>query len=203
MQKRGSGKGCLVALVVLLAIVGSLVAGLVGLVSSVDNIDIGGGASGGTSTTVRPEPAKAAPKGLEPRSLMRAGNFAGALRQIEADGGGRVTSMRVAPERIDATLLTPAGRLRNVQIKPGGRLERLGPDSGAGFDQTQTLPLRRLSPTAPQRLTRAGAARLHVKASTVQYLVPTRFQGNVMWAAYFLHGRYVLGNASGRFQRAF
>ncbi len=39
--------------------------------------------------------------------------------------------------------------------------------------------------------------------ATLQYLVPTKFNGKLMWAAYFTRGRYVLGDASGRFQRKY
>jgi hypothetical protein len=199
-QRRGAGRGWLIATVVVLAVLGLLIASVVGLVSSVDVKT--GGTSGGTITAA-PEPAKPAPQGLAAGSLVRRDNLAAALREIRSSGGGRLTHLRVAPERIDATLLTPAGRLRNVQMRPGGQLERLGPDSGPGFDQTSTIPFSRLNPAAPQRLARAGAERIHVPVSTLQYAVPTVFSGTLNWAAYFKRGRYVLGNASGRFQRAY
>ena len=200
VQRRGAGRGCLIATIVVLAIFGLLIAGIAGLVSSVDIKT--GGTSGGTITSA-PETAKPAPQGLAAGSLVRRGNLAAALKQIQTSGGGRLTQLRVAPERIDATLLTPAGRLRNVQIKPGGQMERFGPDSGPGFDQASTIPFSRLNPAAPQRLARAGAERIHVPVSTLQYAVPTVFSGALTWAAYFKRGRYVLGDASGRFQRAY
>jgi hypothetical protein len=202
VRKRSAGRGCLIAIVVLLSILGGLTAAIVGIVNSVDVKT--GGTSGGTTKSLpdllKPKPA---PKGLAPRSLVRADTFAAALTQIRTKGGGRLTNLRVAPERIDATLLTSAGRLRNVQIKPGGKLERFGPDSGAGFDQTSTIPFARINAAAPQRIARAGAERIGVKVATLQYLVPTNFNGSVMWAAYFTRGRYVLGDASGRFQRKY
>jgi hypothetical protein len=206
VRKRSAGRGCLVALIVLLAIGGSLVAGVIGLVSSVD-VHTGGSSSDSTTTGTVPAPKdeapKAAPKGLAGASLVRRANLAAALKTLRTSGGGRITNLRVAPERIDATLLTSAGRLRNVQIKPGGKLERFGSDSGAGFDQTPTLPFAAVNPAAPQRLARAGAERIRVAVSTLQYTVPVRVSGSVMWAAYFLRGRYVIGDASGRFQRAY
>jgi hypothetical protein len=201
VRKRGAGRGCLVAVVVLLAILGGITAALVGVVNSVDVKS--GGTSGATKAIpgiLKPAPA---PKGLGARSLVRQDTFAAALTQIRTNGGGRLTHLRLAPERIDAQLLTGAGRLRSVQIKPGGKLERFGPDSGAGFDQSSTIPFARLNPAAPQRLARAGAERIGVKVSTLQYLVPTSFNGSIMWAAYFTRGRYVLGDASGRFQRKY
>ena len=40
---------------------------------------------------------------------------------------------------------------------PGGKLERVGPDSGAGFDTVPTMAISKLDPGAPQRLARRGA----------------------------------------------
>jgi hypothetical protein len=201
VRKRSAGKGCLIAFGVLLTILGVLTAAIVGLVNSVDVKT--GGVSGPAKIipdAIKPKPA---PKGLGAGSLVRQDNFTAALTQIRTKGGGRLTHLRVAPDRIDAQLLTRAGRLRSVQVKPGGTLERFGPDSGAGFDQSTTIPFARLNPAAPQRLARAGAERIGVPVATLQYLVPTKFNGRLMWAAYFTRGRYVLGDASGRFQRKY
>jgi hypothetical protein len=195
-RRKSTGRGCLVATVVFLSIIGLLIAGIVGFVSSVD-------VKSGSDSAVTVTPAEPAPKGLAGKSLVPAENFGPALRQIRAKGGGRLTNLRVAPERIDAQLLTPQGRLRSVQVKPGGALERFGPDSGPGFDTVNTIPFARINQTAPQRLARAGAERLKVPLSTLQYLVPTFSSGNLTWVAYFEHGRYVLGDARGRFERAF
>jgi hypothetical protein len=201
VQRRGSARGCLIAVVVLLAVLGGVTAAIVGLVNSVDVKT--GGSSGGTKIIPEAIKPKPAPKGLGARSLVRQDNFAAALTQIRTKGGGRLTNLRVAPDRIDATLLTRAGRLRSVQVKPGGKLERFGSDSGPGFDQTSTIPFARINPAAPQRLARAGAERIGVPVRTLQYLVPTNFNGSIMWAAYFTRGRYALGDASGRFQRKY
>ena len=201
VRKRSTGRGCLIAVVVLLAILGGLTAAIVGLVNSVDVQT--GGTSGGTKIIPEAIKPKPAPKGLAAGSLVRLDSFAAAMKEIRTKGGGRLTNLRVAPDRIDATLLTSAGRLRSVQVKPGGKLERFGPDSGPGFDQSSTIPFARIKPAAPQRLARAGAERIGVKVATLQYLVPTNFNGSIMWAAYFTRGRYVLGDASGRFQRKY
>ncbi len=142
------------------------------------------------------------PKGIAGRSLVRRDHFAAALRRMSRSEL-RLTHLRLAPERIDATLLTRGGRLRHVQVQPGGALRRFGTDSGPGFDTTRTIPFARLNPAAPQRLARRGAAKLGVRVSTLQYLVPTLFSGTVTWAAYFKRGRYVLGDAAGRYQRSY
>jgi hypothetical protein len=90
-----------------------------------------------------------------------------------------------------------------VRVLPGGATKRLGPNSGPGFDSTGTIPISRLDPRVPQRLARRGAATLRVRLSTLQYLVPTLFSGKITWVAYFGHARYVLGDAAGRYWRAF
>ncbi|HYI17162.1 MAG TPA: hypothetical protein VD836_00560, partial [Solirubrobacteraceae bacterium] len=142
------------------------------------------------------------PKGVAGRSLVRKANFAAALAKLRGSEL-RLTHLRLAPERIDAQLLTRAGSLRSVQVQPGGSIRQLGPDSGEGFDQTRTISFARLNAGAPQRLARRGAAKLGVPVSTLQYLVPTYFSGAITWAAYFKRGRYVLGDAAGRYQRSY
>jgi hypothetical protein len=201
VRRRSSGRGCLVVVVILVAVFSALAA--IGAI--VDSVDVKSGSTSGGTTTAIPEAVKPkpAPKGLGPGSLVRQDSFAAALKQIRTQGGGRLTNLRVAPERIDAQLLTAAGRLRSVQVTPGGKLERFGPDSGAGFDQSTTIPFARINTAAPQRLARAGAERIGVKVATLQYLVPTTFNGSVAWAAYFTRGRYVIGDASGRFKRKY
>ena len=60
-----------------------------------------------------------------------------------------------------------------------------------------------LAPGAPQRLARRGARKLGVPVSTLQYLVPSEFDGKLRWAAYFERGRYVFGDARGRYLRSY
>jgi hypothetical protein len=54
----------------------------------------------------------------------------------------------VAPERINASLLTPRGTLVSVQVSSGGKFRRFS-ESGVGFDSLDTIPygriLRRIS----------------------------------------------------------
>ena len=60
------------------------------------------------------------PIGFGEGSLMRPAAVKSALAQMNADEV-RLTNLRLAPERIDATLLTTEGRLRHVQMKAGGK----------------------------------------------------------------------------------
>ena len=55
---------------------------------------------------------------------------AGALVGVFADEGGRLTNLRVAPDRIDATTVTKDGRLRLLQVVPGGALNVLQTTGG-------------------------------------------------------------------------
>ena len=81
----------------------------------------------------------------------------------------RLTHLRARPRAHRRPAAHQRGPLRSVQVKPGGTLERFGPDSGPGFDQSTTIPFSRLNPAAPQRLARGGAERIGVPVSTLQY----------------------------------
>jgi hypothetical protein len=199
VRRSGTARGCLITIVVVLLIGGAAAAGILSLVSSVD-ID------GGTDAIIkRIEPPTAddgpKPTGLGEGSLMRRADLAAALTQLRSSENTKLTNLRVAPERIDATLLTNEGRLRHVQITPGGKLRRFGSDGSPGFDNVPTISFSRLNPGAPERLARRGAKAHGVPLSELQYAVPQDISGKVRWVVYFTRGRYVLGNGTGRFER--
>jgi hypothetical protein len=194
VKRSAAGKGCLVAFVMLILLVGGIIAGIASLVSSVD-IDTP------DSIISRPDAQpKDAPKGLAGESLVRRENLARVLRTLSASEQGRLTNLRVAPERIDAQLVTSEGRIRHIQVKPGGKPERFGPDSGPGFDSVGTIPFSRLDPNAPTRLARRGAEEVGVPITDLQYVVPQTIGKDVRWVVYFTRSRYVIGDAKGRFQ---
>jgi len=199
------GRWLIVLVSVLVLFVVPVVAGVVALVNTVgDATEVvrGGIKEGLEARPVTPAKPTVAPKGIAGRSLVRKANFAAALRNLRSSEL-RLRSLRLAPERIDVQLLTRDGRLRSQQVQPGRAIRQFGPDSGPGFDQSNTIPFALLKAGAPQRLARSGAAKLGVPVSTLQYLVPTLFSGKITWAAYFKRGRYVLGDASGRYQRSY
>ena len=142
------------------------------------------------------------PTGFGEGSLMRPAAVGAALAKLNADEV-RLTNLRLAPERIDATLLTTEGRLRHMQIKPGGKPEQLGTDGSEGFDKTPTIRFAALRPGAPQRLARRGAKELGVPVSSVQYAVPQDTGDAVRWSSTSSAARYVIGDARGRFERAY
>ena len=205
-RKRRSGRGLIfVVLIALFVFVVPVVCGGVVIFNAVD------GATetvrNGLDATIKaipatPEPPAVPPKGVSGESLVRRANFAAALAKLRSSEL-RLTHLRLAPDRIDAQLLTRAGKLRLMQVKPGGEPEQLGPDSGSGFDSARTFAFSRLDPGAPQRLARRGARKLGVPVSTLQYLVPSEWSGKLRWAAYFERGRYVFGDARGRYERSY
>ena len=147
----------------------------------------------GLPTTVDPEPPAT---GVTGDSLVQRANFAAAVASLKSAGLGRPLSMRVAPDRIDATLLTTGGRLHQVQVTPDGELRELASSDGP---QARTVAYAAIDPAAPERLVRAGATR-KFPARSIDYLVLSAGPP-VSWGAYYKGGRIVLGDARGRKQR--
>jgi hypothetical protein len=146
-----------------------------------------------------PAPAEQ-PTGLGAGSLLRPAAFERAMRAIRRRGIGRLQHLRVAPERIDATLRTPRSTLVNVQVSTADGFQRFS-ESSPGFPATNTIPYGRLDPRAPQRLTRGAAERLGRPVTQVNYLVPSVSDGKITWGAYFKNGAIFLADARGRITR--
>ena len=142
-------------------------------------------------------PEIAAPTGLEAGSLIRRANFADALARLRESDLGRPLSLRVAPDRIDATLVGGDGRMHQVQVGADGALRELS--SSPGPDRA-TIAFRRIDPSAPERLVRGGAERAGVRARRIDYLVLNAGKP-LTWGAYFKGGKIVIGDARGRPQR--
>ena len=113
-------------------------------------------------------------RGLSVTSLLRPAAFGKAMNRLRTGGYGRLTNLRVAPDRIDASMLTKDGRLRQVQVVPGGAVRVLG-TSPTGFAGARTMALKGINRSAPSRLTRSAAGRLKQPASRVDYLVLSEF----------------------------
>ncbi|HET8952817.1 MAG TPA: hypothetical protein VFN44_20005, partial [Solirubrobacteraceae bacterium] len=143
-----------------------------------------------------PQAAKA-PTGLAPGSLLRPSAFERAMAEVRSHDIGQIQSLRVSPEDILPTLLTPKGTLVVVQITHDGEFRRFS-ESGAGFGHLETIPYDRIDPLVPQRLTRAAAERLGKPVSKIDYVLPNISQGEVTWGAYFKDGEIFMANAHGR-----
>jgi hypothetical protein len=142
-------------------------------------------------TTVDPEPPAT---GVTGGSLIRRANFAAAVATLHTAGLGRPLTLRLAPDRIDATLIAKGGRLHQVQIQPGGELRRLASSDGPAG--ARTVAYGAIDPAAPERLVRAGATK-RFPARSIDYLVLTAGPP-AGWGAYYQGGRIVLGDAHGR-----
>ena len=147
----------------------------------------------------RAQPALPA-RGLSVDSLLRPAAFGRALARLRSGGYGRLTNLRVAPDRIDATMVTRGGRLRLLQIVPGGAVRVLQTTTGR-FAGTRAMTLEGIDPRAPNRLTRSAAGRLGQPASRVDYLVLMDFAGARQWNVYFKGGQIFSADAHGRITR--
>ena len=139
-------------------------------------------------------------RGLSVTSLLRPAAFGKAMTRLRTGGYGRLTHLRVAPDRIDASMLTKDGRLRQVQIVPGGAA-RVIATSPSGFAGAPTMAMKGIDTSAPYRLTRSAAGRLEQPASRVNYLVLSEFAGARQWNVYFTGGQIFSADARGRITR--
>ena len=153
----------------------------------------------GALKITRPE-LTVAPTGLAGKSLVREDRFGPAMRRLQEQGYGRLTNVRVAPERINAQFLTKDGGLLNVQLGYDGKLQSFG-KSGTGFSPP-TIPFSRVNTAAPERLTRRSAERVGKTPRQLDYMVLTQGgpKGN-LWAVFFKGGGNVQGYPDGRVWR--
>jgi hypothetical protein len=148
----------------------------------------------------RPDAPAAAPTGLGRGSLVREAQFAAAMRRLQGERYGGLTSLRVAPERINAQFLTDDGRLVSVQLSSDGKLQTFG-GGGTGFS-TDTIPYSRVRAAVPERLTRRAAKRVGKPATRLDYLVLSGGgPRDLLWGAFFKGGGHVQGFADGRVWR--
>jgi hypothetical protein len=145
-----------------------------------------------------PRHAGAPPRGLGAGSLLRPAAVARALASARRDPGGRLALIRLAPERADLQLARSGGGLDLLQLRhDGGRSLVRTP----GTPPAATIPFAAVDRSAPQRLVRAAAARLHRPASAVDYVVGLELLGAVGWSAYFRGGAAFQADAHGRTAR--
>jgi hypothetical protein len=197
--RRRRGLGCLVGLIVLAVIAAGPIIAVVGIVDSVeDTFDSTRDAIEGLPGAV-PEinmPAEP-PTGIAGRSMVARPNFGRALARF--DGMGRVTLIRLSPDRVDAQLVK-GRRQRSAQVDFEGELTR-GPATPGGA-ALSTIALSEIDRAAPARLVRASAARYRVRPRGINYLVLMTWPGEGhRWVAYFKNGIYVQGDREGRVVR--
>lgn len=113
--------------------------------------------------------------------MIREPNVAIALHALRRSGLGRPLTLRVAPERVDAQLVSRSGRLSLVQFTSEHDLRTLDHRDGARYGAT--VAYRRIDPAAPERLVRSADA----PARRIQYVLLDR----TGWRAYFRGGTVV------------
>lgn len=169
-------------------------AGLLALAGVAATVAIVSGGADRETSGPAPGPSRPrAPAGLQPGSLILRREFGDAMRLLRAARLGRLYTLRVAADRIDARLLTAGGRIRDVRIRPGGRPRRRGTSAG-GFGFVDTIPFSRVVAAAPERITRAAARRLGLRPALVGFLSLTR----AGWTVVFAGGRQLTADREGR-----
>jgi hypothetical protein len=170
--------------VALLIVAGITVAVIVGIGGKDDSSS--GPRSLGSSlelpTASAPQTAPPPAKPAAHHSLIGRSALAGALRRLH--GRGRLRLLRVAPDRINAQLVTRAGSLRNVEVTDDGALHDFGL-GGSAAGGLPTIPFAQVDVAAPGRIVRAAARRAGRKPSRVDYLVLLKLPTGLSWNVYF------------------
>jgi hypothetical protein len=101
------------------------------------------------------------PTGLAAGSLLRPAAFQRAMADIRRRDIGRIQTLRLAPERIDPTLLTPKGTLVAAQVSSGGEFRRFSEcraAASAGWTRSRTTASTRASRSASPAPPPSGSA---------------------------------------------
>lgn len=130
-------------------------------------------------------------------NMLNAKNLRGALDVAQKDPGGRLTLLRVAPDRADLQLARKGGGLNLVQLRA---------DGGSSVTQTpgtpsKTIGFARVDVKAPSRLVRQAAHRLGRSTKSIDYVVLINVLDGPRWSAYFKGGAAFQGDAHGRVVR--
>jgi hypothetical protein len=133
------------------------------------------------------------PVGLDRESYLRPENFRTALARLR--GEGRVQSVRVAPDRITARLVSTKRRVV-WNFRAGQQPQRV---VGAPYyDFDTTIALSQIDANAPARLARAAAKRAHGSVNDVDYLYIQRNVGRARWVLYFKNRAHYTADRHGR-----
>ncbi len=126
----------------------------------------------------------AVPSGLSSNSMFRRSNLGPALKRLGTSGLGRMRSLTIWPDRLNAQLLTKGGSLRSVDIRFDEPNIDTTSTSGAGFSHLETVPFAKIDAGTPQRLARSAAGRARLPVSRVDYITLNSTLGKVTWGAY-------------------
>ena len=200
-RRKGFAVAVAIALVVVLASVGiaiSLLAGSVeGGLEPVAVEDAPDAPQTSLPEAVPPATDAPARAGLEEGSLLTRAALAPAVEALRSADLGRPLSLRVAADRIDASLIDGEGDLRIVQVRPGGAPRVL---STVDAGPSPSIPWSAVDPAAPERLVRAAAEREERSAGDVDYLVLMPLK-EPTWGLFFKGGTHYQGDATGSLTR--
>jgi hypothetical protein len=202
-RRRTSGIGCLVALLILGAVVAAPVIAIFSFVGSASDVidDVTDAIDSETldiPEVTPPDEAAPPPTGITGKSMIAKDNLADALRRLRKEDARRLGLVRLAPERLDVTAIR-GSKQRLMQVRADGELIRFDPTPGAS---PRTLALSVLDPAAPARLVQGSAKRYRVNPKGIDYLVASpSVEGGHGWVAYFKNGTYIQGDARGRVVR--
>lgn len=160
--------------------------------------------SGETPGAPSPLPSStpsAPPVGLGKGSLLKPTNFTTAIRRLQKEGS-RARSVRVAADRIDASIVTATGRAKQVQVTSTGDVQVFGPAT-SGASLAGTFVLADLVRNAPSRLARQAASRVGRQPSSVDYMVALDLGSDGQaWTVFIKNGGgQFIADRSGRITR--
>ena len=169
--RRRRRRGGLAGVIVVVAVIGGIGVAVNGAVTRVEDfVD-------DMPSFVGPEPVDG--------TLLRPANLAGALELMRQSNLGDAIRLRVRPSRVDATLGGPLGVSR---IRIDENLLFTTPTLADQRGYPRPVPLRRIDPTAPQRV---------ADGRPVEYVELIRGRP-VRWRAVLADGTTVTGDAAGR-----
>jgi hypothetical protein len=144
------------------------------------------------------KPAAGPPRGLSARSLLKPAALDRVLASARRDPGGKLSLLRLAPDRADVQLARRGGGMDILQLRyDGGRSLVKTP----GTPQPNTITFSTIDTHAPQRLVTAAAHRLRRSTKSIDYVVLIHVLGKPMWSAYFTGGAAFQGDAHGHITR--
>lgn len=142
------------------------------------------------------EPDATPPAGLQRGSLVLRGNLAPALRRLEQrSDGGRVRLLRIAADRIDAQVITPEQRLRNLQHRFTGETQVLSDTSAPGIGTAATFAWDDVDPSAPRRIVERAVRGKSSRELSYLVLLDT---GRLRWSAFLDSGTGFTAGPDGR-----
>jgi len=196
VRRRSATLGCLPTLLFFGAVITIVVAVVVpfisGVVESIDEIEtprIEGPPGSGPGEPGRPG---AAPRNLQPRSMLVRRNLAPTLRKLRGQMGGRLHYVRIEAQRVDLQV-AKRGRLVSAQARWDREPDVFSPVVAPA---SSTFAWSRVDPSAPARFVRA-ALRQGGRRAVFGYAVLVNAAG-LQWQVFLADGTHFTASLDGR-----